>query len=110
MGKHQVPIDETGDREALRELLSDENIEKLDEAAAEAFQSMAKTLDSGSRDKLTDKQRTWVYSKLEQLGLEPPHVVKNTFTNWPDKRKKAEKAAAPTYWWEKNRPLRPPGK
>jgi hypothetical protein len=75
---------------------------KLKPAEAKAFQYMYDDLRNGKIVSLSKKQRDWVTQRFNDLDL------KLLTTPAPPMSKKA--GSVQTYDWEKNKPLKPPGR
>lgn len=75
---------------------------KLKPAETKAFQYMYDDLRNGKIVGLSKKQRDWVTQRFNDLDL------KLSVTPTPPPPKKS--GSTPTYDWEKNKPLKPPGR
>jgi len=90
------------DDEILTELLK---CEELDEAAREAFESMRMRLPMQKDRTLSYKQRNWANSVYEKLRPDLDEVA-----NLVSSGKVPVPKNLPTFEWEKNKPLKPPGR
>jgi hypothetical protein len=75
--------------------------DRLSDEEEVAFDSMAK---QAAYRPLTDRQRQWAESAYDRLDLEADRTLNLVSTG------QVPRENVPTFEWEKNRPLKPPGR
>lgn len=88
------------DMTMLRAVLRHER--KLTAGQAKAFKAMLDDLERGQQVSLSKAQRAWVFQKFQDLDLEGKEL--------PPAVKPKGTGKVPTFEWEKNLPLKPPGR
>lgn len=92
------------DTHILRALLS-AGLAKLTSGEERAFKGMLSDLEGGKVVRLSKSQRQWAEQRYQALQLD------RAFKDKPPPVVKVLKDKPPTeFGWEKNRPLKPPGK
>lgn len=100
MAMYWTPDTSITDREILDALLKERD--RLTDEEADAFESMMGRV--GRNVPLTDRQRNWAEDVYKRLELDADRTLNLVSTG------RVSKENVPTFEWEKNRPLKPPGR